>query len=760
MLKKIISIKNVGKFLSYKAVGDVELRRLNLIYGENARGKTTLCDIYRSLRTGDSQYIMGRSSLGKNNDSEILIRLESRNATFKDQKWDEAYPDIEIFDSTFIHENVYAGDSIDHTHKKNLYQIIVGQEGVKLATEISVLDTKIREHNSELALKKANLQKFVSTGFSFDNFVSLKQEDNLAEKLKLKTTEFESLNNSSEILSKAQLKRISVSDIPENFISILGKELDDISSDVESHIRQHISEETNNATEDWLSQGVSYIKDDSCPFCNLSIKSNELVEYYKKYFGESYAALSDDVSDLQGEIKAFITDLIELKFLNTINENDILTKFWNKYESFNIPDLNLEQLIERMKSLQSCMDDLTNKKQISLLERISPGEDYSNVLTAYEEIKLEVSLYNQAVTTANELISSRKDTTKGGNLETVNAELIRLIAIKERFEDATDKLCLEYNSATQHKKKLDSQKKTAKEKLDKYSSKIISKFELRINQLLKNFGTSFRIGETNRRYIGGTPSTTFQVIINDVPVTLGNSSTSISQPCFRNTLSAGDKSTLALAFFITQLELDPNLDQKIVILDDPFTSQDRSRRTYTQQLICKVAEKSKQTIVLSHEPRFLRLLWNTTPNAEIKTLQLCRLGKENTAITCWNIQDETSREYFQNYALLTTFANEGTGDSRHVALAIRPVLEEYLRFRLPFQFEEDEWLGDFISKIRNAEANDLLFAAQELLDELEGINDFSKKFHHSSNPDADNEIIDDTELQAYVQRTLDVIGGF
>ena len=61
MLRKLISIRNVGRFLNYGAGGDVDFRRSNLIFAENGRGKTTLCAILRSLQTGDPAPVKGRT---------------------------------------------------------------------------------------------------------------------------------------------------------------------------------------------------------------------------------------------------------------------------------------------------------------------------------------------------------------------------------------------------------------------------------------------------------------------------------------------------------------------------------------------------------------------------------------------------------------------------------------------------------------------------------------------------------------------------
>jgi len=136
MLRKIISIKNVGRFLSYGAAGDVELKRHNLVFAENGRGKTTLCAILRSLQTGDATHVRGRTTLGTGGAAEIKILVDGGTAAFSNGAWSTTVPNIAIFDSTFVSENVYSGDSVHLDHKRNLYRVIVGKQGVDLARQI------------------------------------------------------------------------------------------------------------------------------------------------------------------------------------------------------------------------------------------------------------------------------------------------------------------------------------------------------------------------------------------------------------------------------------------------------------------------------------------------------------------------------------------------------------------------------------------------------------------------------------------------
>src|SRR5438093_770784 len=111
MIKKIVAIKNVGRFLNYAAVGDIELKRYNLVFGENGRGKTTLCAILRSLQSADATYIIGRSTLGSGEAPAVTILLSNNStAVFAAGAWNTSVPAISIFDSTFIADNVFSGD--------------------------------------------------------------------------------------------------------------------------------------------------------------------------------------------------------------------------------------------------------------------------------------------------------------------------------------------------------------------------------------------------------------------------------------------------------------------------------------------------------------------------------------------------------------------------------------------------------------------------------------------------------------------------
>jgi len=759
MLKKIIKIRNVGKLKKVDAAGDVELWPMTLIFGENARGKTTLCDILRSLKTGNGAYIHGRRSLALGEKPEVYLLFDKGAVTYKDGSWTNVYPEIEIFDTTFIHDNVYAGDYVDHEQKRNLYRVIVGEEGVRLAREVDKLDQAIRESDRTISEKKSRVENYVPEGVLLTDFLNFSADDNIDRRISETERELSALARADEIRTKRELQHLTLPHLPTTLTEVLSTKLDHVSADAENLVRQHIKYKTTGATESWISEGLGYIKEKACPFCEQSLDSTRLIEAYKAYFAESYRKLKSNIISIKQQIEPLLQEATTLRLQQTISENNGLVEFWSQFVSLEKPNLDLPAVSEAIKNLSESALNLIEDKLKAPLEPVQLGREYSEAQAQFQQADSNVATYNQAVSAVKALIRRKKEETASGKLLETNAKLSRLKAIKLRYQEDCKNACTEYEDALRAKKSLEKQKATAKDQLDQHSKDILNRFERRINELLDLFGASFQIGGTKRQYLGGRPSSTYQVVIDGVEVELGDPTTGIGEPSFRNTLSAGDRSTLALAFFIAQAELDPNLSNKILVLDDPFSSQDRSRSTCTQQQINRLSQKCEQVIVMSHEPRFLRRIWDATDKSKARSLQLTRI-QENSIINPWNIEDETRGDYFRLIIVLKTFVNEGRGDLRNVAQTIRPVLEEYLRFNCPESFANNEWLGDFLPKIEQSTEGDPLCAFKDVLPELEDIKDYAKRYHHPLNPAADSEPIDSGELTSYTKRTLRLVSAY
>ena len=216
---------------------------------------------------------------------------------------------------------------------------------------------------------------------------------------------------------------------------------------------------------------------------------------------------------------------------------------------------------------------------------------------------------------------------------------------KQRKHHEVRVLCDDEARLQSENRTLNKEKDLARTQLDAHTQHVIAQYGQSINRYLERINAGFRITTPSHTYRGGTPSTSYQILINHNAVDLGDAATPLDRPSFRNTLSAGDRITLALAFFLVQLEQDPNRARKIVVFDDPFGSQDGFRRNHTIHQIRKCVDACTQVIVLSHEPSFLKILWDRVAPADRKALQFARLGEENTAIVEWDVEKATQARY-------------------------------------------------------------------------------------------------------------------
>jgi len=764
MIEKIISIKNIGRFQDCSSRGDVSFRKLTLLFAENGQGKTTLCAIFRSLQTGLSQYIFERKTLGTTDSASVRVRLANNTYAFATNGWSSIHPDIVVFDSVFIHNNVYAGDYVEHEHKKNLYRVVVGAQGVQLAQKVEDLDGEIRSVNTDINTKKSVVLDALPNGTTLENYLSWQPAEDVEAKISQKSSEIVSrqhaLDKATEIQSKGLLSKIGLPALPIDFLDILSKQLADVIAGAEARVRRQIADHSmGNQGETWLSQGLGFVADNKCPFCGQGITTNELIAAYSSHFSTAYTQLKQEVANLSQQISVAVEEASLNTPRQTHSSNLTLAEFWRQFAEIAAPSFDFENVRTKYITLHDLASTLAEIKQQSPTEPILPGDDFQAALDAVAALQSFVEGYNATVETANTLINRLKASVrKGTDINVLKRKMSDLMARKKRFEPDVVKACKEYQDAVKEKTCLEQQKSTAKEQLDQHCQQILQSCQSSINTYLDQFNAGFRITNSRHQYVGGMPSSYYQIEINNNAVDLGDSRTQPGRPSFKTTLSSGDRSALALAFFLAALKQDAEIGNKIVILDDPFTSQDRFRRTCTQQLICQMAGMAKQVIVLSHDPFFLKLIWEDYKSADIKTLQICRTG-DNANIGEWDIKAETESTYIKNYSALLDFSRERKGVPLNVVRSIRPFIEERLRVLFPGHFQANEWLGDFIVKIRNASNTDRLSHAQADLSEIEAINDYSKKYHHDQNASAVSETLSEDELHGFVKRTLKLAGG-
>ena len=105
---------------------------------------------------------------------------------------------------------------------------------------------------------------------------------------------------------------------------------------------------------------------------------------------------------------------------------------------------------------------------------------------------------------------------------------------------------------------------------------------------------------------------------------------------------------------------------------------------------------------------------------------------------------------------ITNPLNEDSIYLREVIRCIRPTIEGLFRIKYFNYITDNQWLGDFIKLIKDADSSSALYKLKDYIEEIEEINDYSKIFHHS-NPNYIEVGISTVELRNYVRRTLKLL---
>ncbi len=748
-LRKITKIQNVGKFHKGGISGG-EYDKYTLFYAGNGRGKTTLCAILRSLKTGSATIITDRQTLGEAAAPEVQLLMDTGVVQFAGGKWNAAGDALHIFDSAFITENVHAGEAVNTDHRRSLYRIIVGTKGVQLAEEVDTLDAKVTDITAKITAEKKVIQQHVPPGLTVEQFLALVEDVDIDKKIAAQDVKIKAADQSADIAKRGLLTGPSIPAIPAGLVPLLEKTIAGISADaatkLDEQLAKHKFEEGGEA---WVSQGLQHLHGESCPFCAASIKDNPLVSAYQQFFDAAYEAFKSELVAMKDALEK---NLSEVSALKTQSKFEDLAKEVDYWRAFGAVDYaappSLEQLPEKLSALSKAALEAISAKIASPLEKV-PTAKLDAAEKDWDLLRGELQVCNAALVGANTGIQAIKAGAAKADKAALEKDLAILQASKKRFAPEVKALADNYIKLIKDKANFASDKEKKKEELDAYDGSVLPKYHNIINSYLELFGAGFRLMKSEKNYVGKIPQWHYTIEINKHAVEI-TTKPGFGEASFQTAMSAGDKSTLALAFFLAQLDLDPNLKDAIVVFDDPFTSLDDFRRVMTAKTIFRIGQSASQVIILSHDKHFLKEVSDKiVGGAKCGTFQISS-SKNNSAIEAWDLEREVKEGYLRDHMVLQEFHDGTAGEAKAMRTLMRPLLEKYIRYRFPNQIPDGKWLGDMLAII-DADADHPLKAAYK---EIDDINQYTAPYHHDP-----NEPFNEDEVKTFVGRTLAIVGG-
>jgi wobble nucleotide-excising tRNase len=764
MLKQFVAIKGVGLF--HDASASPMLGRVALVYGENGRGKSTLASILRSCSDGQDAIVTARSTLDGTVAQHIQLTFSDASGAddhvqFSASTWSKPVHQIEVFDADFVSRNVYAGAEINTDQRAGLLEFALGEQAVMLRKGVEDAAAKLTQATVNINTQTTVLKARSGT-MSVDAFRKLAVAPTADVEIAAIEKRIAAANAREELLKKSVPSQVALPTFDAtNLFAILGKSLPEIEAAAEHAVRQHLKKCTHPNFEQWVALGSTYDTGDDCPYCGTSITDNELIKAYRTHFNKAYGDLKAEASKLEDQVHRRLGDAIVDGLERSFETAQAHLDGWKGFVNRAPIAFDSSAMKTVLVQLRALIEPLATSKARQPLEPIGSASDMTQAAALWKSATEFVTVANTTIGEGAASIDAYKKSLAAEDISALRAAIETLNLRKLRHTPGVVAELDQLKQFTDAKKARSDEKDNSRKALDTLMAGMLAAYQAEINTLLSGFGVQIRIDDLGFDYRGGAglPRSDYQLKVRGREVRLAGGGSA----AFGNTLSEGDKRSLAFAFFIARLHQDPQLTDRIVVIDDPMCSLDRRRRAATIRVLKVLATKCKQLVVLAHDPYFLQTLDDELRKLPIAkpagALSYCKImpsANDYSSFGTLALADECSSRYENDLAAVMGYVDAKPGlDRDHVAKCLRVVLETSLHRQFPSLIPRSAMLGDVITTIEKAVIPSVLAALHSSVKELRALNDYGKAFHHAEDgmpPNLTN--IDEGELRSYCVRVL------
>jgi wobble nucleotide-excising tRNase len=755
MIKKFTTIKNFGVFQDFEWNNTVKrngssipFKKLNILYGRNYAGKTTLSRILGCLqneklptKNENAEFqveLCDNSNITHNTISENtqLVRVYNKDFITDNLKWlTDEEGEIKPF-AIIGDKNIEIEDKI--IEKTELLGSVETEKGFKysLVTKKTEFDAKkqerkgIEDYIKNKLREKANQKIKTNPIYKNVNYNINNIENDVKEVLK---STFTALNNSEidnnkKVLKEKPKKEITIQSIFSiDFNNLFEKVINLLSIEIKP--TKPIQDLINDALlEDWVRKGRDFHKKDrkNCAFCGNPLPDNlqkKLDEHFNKQSEDLRLKLNNHIKLIEEFENSFTTNVnsyldIKLNDLYSIYHNDLskqqeLIKK-EKKEIFKTTKTIKEYLVKRKKEI---FKSIVLKEYLKTdLQVIIDSENIINGLIRNSNAKTETLSDDQT-----KAIKELRLTEVFNFIETINykEKKTKIAALKLEEEKKKTK----YIELKEKIEKIEKEIKVLNNSLNDEK-----KGAEKINEYLNHFFGNKHLELVAEQQDG---ETAYKFVIKRDDKSAYN-------------LSEGERSLIAFCYFLAKLkDADTQSKKPIIWIDDPISSLDNNHIFFIYSLIeSLIAQPSKnsagdviynyeQLFISTHNLDFLKYLKRLSkPNNDFEYFIIERKCNDISEIspmpkylkkyiTEFNylfhqIYKAGMNQEVENHDLYYNFGNN-----------LRKFLEAYLFYKYPNMSKEKEKIKQFFDNDNTAiEVSNRL---NNELSHLEGIFDRSMR---------------------------------
>lgn len=572
MIKRIEAVRDFGIYRDFRWNSIPEFAKLNLIYGWNYAGKTTLSRIFQALEH--------KKLDGEYSGASFEVELDDKSrVSSKDLS---ASPVVRVFNRDYIRSNFsqeYSAPSV----------FIVGEESVALRRrlwQLTKLLGNVKKRNDDyLSKQKVIENEIAKSGTDRARDVGNLLGDRRFNRPKLEARIQEIKHNpAAYILEDATVEaRLSTlrsgdqfsslspvtNSIPD-FLSLVKQTNALVSQTASNRAIERLSHNPN--IENWVRQGLSLHKDVStCEFCGAPLKKARLEEL-RGHFSEEYESLVKEIND-------------KIKYIKALNLNPSIPDEMRVLPDFRQEFTNIKNKLSDWilwgTALRDQMIEALNRKLVT----IESQQKWDGDMGRCDEGKQLIAELNQIIERHNQAVSN----------------------IERQKEEA--KIALERHFAAIHFR--DSGIAQKEDEINRIKVRIkraqivLNRIQSRIEKIEKKVKeSSIGAERLNGLLMYLLPGSDIKVInVGDAEFQFCRNDHIATH------LSEGEQTAITFAYFLTSLEANgASVTDTIIFVDDPVSSLDSNHIYAVYALIVERLERSRQLFVATHNAELFNLL--------------------------------------------------------------------------------------------------------------------------------------------------------
>jgi len=379
MIIRLQLLRNIGQFDSVNAAANIPLGPLTVVYSENGRGKTTLAAVLRSLATGNPIPIAERRRLAAQNPPHVVLECTGgpAPAVFQNNAWNRTLPNVLVFDDVFIDENVHSGLTVQAHHRQNLHELILGAQAVTLSQRLQALVAQIETHNTALRARAGAIPAADRGPFPVDDFCALPARPDIdetiqgAERTLAAARQQDAIHNalSLELLNLPAFDLVAIE-------QVLQQDLPALDAATLTGVQTHQAA-LSRGGESWVADGMRRIPqghgdaaEGACPFCAQDLQGSPVIQHYRAYFSEAYAALKRTVSDTLGAVNRVHGGDAPAGFERAVRVAVERRQFWSRFCEVAEFTLDTATVVRDWRAAREAVIAQIAAKQAAPLERM------------------------------------------------------------------------------------------------------------------------------------------------------------------------------------------------------------------------------------------------------------------------------------------------------------------------------------------------------------------------------------------------------